>query len=36
MNCKITVLVAVYNTESYLRQCLDSRVGLTVEDIQIG
>lgn len=35
MNCKITVLVAVYNTESYLRQCLDSLVGQTLEDIQI-
>lgn len=35
MNCKITVLVAVYNTGSYLRQCLDSLVGQSLEDIQI-
>ncbi len=35
MSCKISILVAVYNTERYLRQCLDSLVGQTLEDIQI-
>lgn len=35
MNCKISVLVAVYNTEQYLRQCLDSLTSQTLTDIQI-
>lgn len=32
---KITVLVAVYNAEKYLRTCLDSLVSQTLEDIQV-
>lgn len=32
---KVTVLVAVYNAEKYLRRCLDSLVGQTLRDIQI-
>lgn len=32
---KLSVLVAVYNTESYLRQCLDSLVHQTFRDLQI-
>lgn len=30
---KITVLVAVYNAEKYLRDCLDSLVGQTLKEI---
>lgn len=32
---KVSVLVAVYNAESYLRQCLDSLVGQTLREIQV-
>ena len=32
---KITVLVAVYNAEKYLRECLDSLVGQTLKEIQV-
>jgi glycosyltransferase involved in cell wall biosynthesis len=32
---KITVLVAIYNAEKYLRQCLDSLQGQTLQDIQV-
>lgn len=32
---KISVLVAVYNTEPYLRQCLDSLIAQTWKDIQV-
>lgn len=32
---KITVLVAVYNSERYLRKCLDSLVGQSLKDIQV-
>ena len=32
---KITILVAVYNGEKYLRTCLDSLASQTLEDIQI-
>ena len=31
---KISVLIAVYNAEKYLRQCLDSLAGQTLEDCQ--
>ena len=31
----ISVLVAVYNAEAYLEQCLDSLLGQTLQDIQI-
>ena len=32
---KLSLLVAVYNTEKYLRQCLDSLLGQTLDDIEI-
>ena len=32
---KITVLVAVYNAEKYLRECLESLINQTLEDIEI-
>lgn len=32
---KISVIVPVYNTESYLRQCIDSILNQTFEDIEI-
>lgn len=32
---KVSVLVAVYNAEPYLRQCLDSLVGQTLREIQV-
>ena len=32
---KISVLVAVYNTEKYLHQCLDSLINQTFDDIEI-
>ena len=32
---KISVIVPVYNVEKYLRQCLDSIVGQTFDDIEI-
>jgi len=35
MNCKVTVLVAVYNMAHFLPKCLDSLIGQTVRDIQI-
>ncbi len=33
--CEVTILVAVYNTEQYLHQCLDSLLAQTLADIQI-
>ena len=32
---KITILVAVYNTEKYLRECLDSLINQTYKNLQI-
>ena len=32
---KVSVIVPVYNTEKYLRKCLDSIVGQTLENIEI-
>ena len=32
---KITVLTAIYNSEKYLRKCLDSLCEQTLKDIQI-
>ena len=34
-NPKITVIIAVYNVEKYLRQCLDSVINQTLKDIEI-
>lgn len=33
--CRVSILVPVYNTSNYLRQCLDSVVGQTLGDIEI-
>jgi len=35
MKPKVTIIIPVYNVEQYLRQCLDSVVGQTLQDIQI-
>ena len=32
---KVTVLVAVYNAEKYIRKCLDSLIEQTLTDIQV-
>ena len=32
---KVSVIVPVYNTEKYLRQCLDSVVNQTLQDIEV-
>ena len=32
---KVSVIIPVYNTEKYLRQCLDSVVNQTLRDIEI-
>ena len=32
---KVSVVIPVYNTEEYLRQCMDSIVNQTLEDIEI-
>ena len=32
---KVTVIVAVYNAEAYLRQCLDSLLAQTLTDVQV-
>ena len=32
---KISVIIPVYNTEKYLRQCLDTVVAQTLKDIEI-
>jgi glycosyltransferase involved in cell wall biosynthesis len=35
MQPKVTIIIPVYNVEKYLRQCLDSIVNQTMQDIQI-
>lgn len=35
MTAKISVIIPIYNVESYLRQCLDSIVNQTFQDIEI-
>ena len=35
MNPKISIIVPVYNVEQYLRQCLDSLVNQTYQNIEI-
>ena len=32
---KVSVIIPVYNTEKYLRECLDSAVNQTMEEIEI-
>ena len=34
-NPKVSVIIPVYNTEKYLRECLDSVVNQTLRDIEI-
>ena len=33
--CKVSVIVPVYNTERYLRACLESLAAQTLDDIEI-
>lgn len=33
--CKVSVVVPVYNAEKYIRQCMDSLVNQTLQDIEI-
>ena len=35
INVKVSVIIPVYNTEKYLRECLDSICGQTLKEIQI-
>lgn len=35
MDPKVTIIVPIYNVEKYLRQCLDSVINQTLEDIEI-
>ena len=35
MNKKVSILVAVYNVEKYLRRCLDSLISQTYQNIEI-
>lgn len=35
MNPKVSVIVPVYNTEKYIKECLDSIVNQTLQDIEI-
>ena len=32
---KVSIIIPVYNVESYLRRCLDSVVNQTLKDIEI-
>ena len=34
-NPKVSIIIPIYNTEHYLRQCLDSVVNQTFKDIEI-
>lgn len=34
-NVKVSVIIPVYNAEKYLRECLDSVIGQTLQDIEI-
>ncbi|MDK2819036.1 MAG: glycosyltransferase, partial [Spirochaetota bacterium] len=35
MTPKISVIIPVYNTEAFLRECLDSVINQTLKDIEI-
>ena len=35
MKCKISIIIPIYNVEKYLRQCLDSIINQTLEEIEI-
>ena len=32
---KVSIIIAVYNAEKYLKQCLDSAINQTLDDIEI-
>ena len=34
-NCKVSVVVPVYNVEAYLRRCVDSILAQTVEGLEV-
>ena len=33
--CKVSVVIPVYNAEQYLGECLDSVLGQTLKDIEV-
>ena len=35
MDCKISVIIATYNTADYLKECLDSIFYQTLKDIEV-
>lgn len=35
MSPKVTIIIPVYNVEKYLRECMESAINQTLEDIQI-
>ena len=35
MNCKISVIVPVYNSEEYLHKCIDSILNQSFNDIEL-
>ena len=34
MSIKVSIIIPVYNVESYLRKCLDSVIGQTLKEIE--
>ena len=34
-NFKVSIIIPIYNTDKYLRQCLDSVINQTFKDIEI-
>lgn len=33
--CKVSIIIPIYNTEKYIKDCLDSVVNQTLDDIEI-